>query len=312
MNGTELNPLLESDIGTAIYIITILISVTMCLSYLLIIILIIRDSKLHTLSDYFIASMSITELLMGSVVLPLFINSFVELKPYRFTYLAVCWSITTGIWTSFFLNLVLIAADAYYKISRPFEYVRFLNNRKCAYAIVIIWMVSFVSFAVSLLVLQFSHSPHGKETIVELFGRHFVMYFIYLDVVMAPSIIIVAGFGVRLIRLARKQKRQIDNAAFVHVKVAVQKQKERKVTTTSIVYIAISVVCWFPVIVTWNIFYIFDIELSSRNLTTVLVCSSVILMHQTALGTLLFTIRQTKYKDALKNIIRTFKNTFTY
>ena len=109
--STTTSPLQQFDLETltsTAHVFTILISVVVTISYLIVIILIIVDSSLHTTSDYFVASISVSQLLFASVFLPIFVDVVVLLRPHTYLLMAAFWSILLFVQSAFFLNLVVL------------------------------------------------------------------------------------------------------------------------------------------------------------------------------------------------------------
>ena len=306
--STTTSPFQQFDLETltlTAHVITIIISVVVTISYLIVIILITVDSSLHTTSDYFIASISVSQLLFASVFLPFFVDVVVLLRPHSYLVLAGFWSIQLFILSAFFLNLVVCATDIYIKIAKPYEYLRIMNNRKCAIILAVVWVVSLVSGLLMLLVFLVQNAYTETLDFVEFIGRHANIIYVFLDGFVAPNIIFLSCIVIGLLRIMIKQRKKIQAARGPNL--AMKQDFEQKKILGTLVFFATFLICWIPLLCVWNVLFILKIDLSSLKMLIILLCFSVVIVNQTAFGVLIFMFRQAKYKKAFKQALITLK-----
>ena len=311
--STTTSPLEQFDLKTLTsitHVVTILISVVVTISYLIVIILIIVDSSLHTTSDYFVASISVSQLLFASVFLPIFIDIMVLLRPHTYLLMSAFWSILLFVQSAFFLNLLVVAADIYIKISKPYEYLRIMNNCKCAIILAVVWIVSLVSGLLILLVLLVQNQNSYSETLtfVAFIGKHANIVYAFVDGFVAPSIIFLSCVEIGLTRIMIKQRREIQATSMTRgPNSAVKRNFERVKILGSLVLFASFLICWIPLLCVWNVLFILKIDLSSLKVIIILMCFSIVIINQTAFGVLVFMFRQAKYKNAFKQALKTLR-----
>ena len=306
--STTTSPLPQFDLEaltSAAQVVTILISVIVTITYLMVIILIIVDSSLHTTSDYFVASISVSQLLFALLFIPIFIDIVVLLRPHTYLLMATFWSSFLFILSAFFLNIVVTSTDVYIKISKPYEYLRIMDNRKCALILAVVWIVSLVSGLLMLLVLLVQNSFHETLDFVTFIGKHAKTMYVFLDGFVAPSIIFLSCITIGLIKIMIEQHRKIQ-AARGH-NPAMKQHVERVKILGSVVLFASFLICWIPLLCVWNVLFILKIDLSSLKVIIILVCFSIVIFNQTAFGVLIFIVRQAKYKNAFKQALKTLK-----
>ena len=306
--STTTSPLEQFDLKTLTsitHVITFIISVVVSISYLIVIILIIVDSSLHTTSDYFVASISVSQLLFASVFLPIFIDIVVLLRPHTYLLMSGFWSILLFVLSAFFLNLVVTATDIYIKISKPYEYLRIMNNRKCATILAVIWIVSLGSGLLMLLILLVQNSYSETLDFVAFIGKHANTVYVFFDGFVAPSIIFLSCLEIGLSRIMIKQQKEIHAARGPNL--AVKQDFGRMKILGSLVLFASFLICWFPLLCVWNVLFMLKIDLSSLKVIIILMCFSIVIINQTAFGVLVFMFRQAKYKNAFKQALKTLR-----
>ncbi|CAF0741576.1 unnamed protein product [Rotaria sordida] len=111
----------------------------------LVVVSVYREKSLHTITNYFVVSLAISDITVAAVVMPFAIylefNRVWELSERLcdFWVASDCMACTASI-----LNLVAIAVDRYIAVTKPLKYARHKNPKRIAIMIVIVWLVSFV------------------------------------------------------------------------------------------------------------------------------------------------------------------------
>ncbi|CAF1059059.1 unnamed protein product [Adineta ricciae] len=111
----------------------------------LVVISVYREKSLHTITNYFVVSLAISDITVAAVVMPFAIyleyNRVWELSDRLcdFWVASDCMACTASI-----LNLVAIAVDRYIAVTKPLKYARHKNPKRVSIMIVIVWVISFV------------------------------------------------------------------------------------------------------------------------------------------------------------------------
>ncbi|CAF0929559.1 unnamed protein product [Adineta steineri] len=110
----------------------------------LVVVSVYREKSLHTVTNYFVVSLAISDITVAAVVMPFAIyleyNGVWKLSERLcdFWVASDCMACTASI-----LNLVAIAVDRYIAVTKPLKYARHKNPKRVAIMIVIVWLVSF-------------------------------------------------------------------------------------------------------------------------------------------------------------------------
>ena len=122
----------------------VLLSITTVLSNGLVIHVLRTDKTLHTVSNYFALSLSLSDLLVGLIVIPLNLLHLHVPRDWD------SYMVLHGIWvtldflltTSSILNLVLLNLDRFWSITSPIKYIRRRTKRRALLLIGIVWGIS--------------------------------------------------------------------------------------------------------------------------------------------------------------------------
>ncbi|XP_032230907.1 dopamine receptor 2 [Nematostella vectensis] len=111
---------------------------------------------LRTVTNYFVVSLAIADLLVGFVSMPLWFTYLVFQWPPQNSEiyaLWLCFDIATA--TASIMNLAVISVDRFYAITLPFQYSQKITKKRACLAIVFVWLYAFavsssraISFAI--------------------------------------------------------------------------------------------------------------------------------------------------------------------
>lgn len=103
--------------------------------------------ELRNVTNYFVVSLAVADLLVGFVCMPFWFTSLVKQWPdpkrnHEFYTLWICLDIVSG--TSSIMNLVAISVDRFYAITSPFNYHLKLTKNRARFCIVFVWLYSLI------------------------------------------------------------------------------------------------------------------------------------------------------------------------
>ncbi|XP_072301546.1 histamine receptor H2b [Eucyclogobius newberryi] len=235
-------------------IITITGNVLVCLAVGL-------SRRLWRISNCFVVSLAITDLLLGVLVLPL--SASVELRRGRWSLGGVLCnlyiSVDVMLCTSSILTLMAISVDRYLAISAPLSYSRRVTTVRVIVAIVAIWTCSLA--AAFLPVHMGWNTAHydvqhwdwaiggehqeGRYCLYE-WNNNYVI--IYSTGTFYLPLLLMTGMYLCIFRVAREQVRRIRAATplFARTASTAAISKEHKATVTLAAVLGAFIICWFP------------------------------------------------------------------
>lgn len=114
-----------------------------------------QSPSLHTVSNYYIASLAVGDFLVGTVISPLWVAKSalnVWQNQHPLTVAAELMSTQTLITTTF--NLAAVSFDRYLAITNAFYYMQVMTLRRCILAVTLIWVFSFAFSCLRLVVTE--------------------------------------------------------------------------------------------------------------------------------------------------------------
>ncbi|XP_038071904.1 trace amine-associated receptor 8-like [Patiria miniata] len=287
----------------------IIIGLSMLVGYLWVIVTVARNSHLRTVSNSFLASLSVAEIFTGVLGQPSIIV-FVNLQTFsQISYFFSVW-VVSFCFVGYFLNAVLIAADKWFKISHPFVYVRMMTRAKCAVCLAVVWGLATVGTllgAVGQTFLSNISLENSDAAYTSLVSGTLVYFYVFI----LPSIVIIMVFNCLIVRIARRQARAI--AADLPVpprqlnpgdpQNAQVEVNHRKSTKQFSIFLFTFVLAWVPLAVILYVMSFFG-ALSMVSLNVVFLAFSTVAVGQAAFGTFILTILQPEFRQILKLNLR--------
>ncbi|XP_027697661.1 histamine H2 receptor [Vombatus ursinus] len=219
-------------------LITVLGNVVVCLAVGL-------NRRLRSLTNCFIVSLAITDLLLGLLVLPF--SAACELgqtcnfaKPLCKIYT----SLDVMLCTASILNLFMISLDRYYAITAPLRYTMVVTPKRVAIILILIWMIS-ITFSFLPIHLEWNTqnitnlnlTPNKcKLQVNKAYGLVDGLITFYI-----PLLVMCATYY-RIFKIAREQAKRI-NHSYYNKAVTI---REHKATVTLAVVMGAFIICWFP------------------------------------------------------------------
>ena len=119
------------------------VSLITCIGNALVIVAVRTDRRLRTVSNYFILSLAVADLLIGTLVMPLSIIYFVEGRWILGLIVCEMWlTVDYVTCTASIFNLFILSLDRYWSISSPLKYMKKRTPRRAMLMISLAWCLS--------------------------------------------------------------------------------------------------------------------------------------------------------------------------
>ncbi|XP_060096203.1 histamine H2 receptor [Heteronotia binoei] len=207
------------------------------------------NRRLRTLTNCFIVSLAITDLMLGLLVQPF--AAMYEVSNHIWylsqTFCNIYNSLDVMLCTASILNLFMISLDRYYAVTAPLRYTTLVTPRRVAMVMVVIWVVSVM---VSFLPIHLGWNTNGITDpnpekcdlgVNPIYGLVDALLTFYI-----PLVIMCTTYY-RIFKIAREQAKRINNVPCnKKVNHALPTVNEHKATLTLAIVMGAFIICWFP------------------------------------------------------------------
>ena len=255
-----------------------------------------KHKSLRTISNRFLASLSVADVFVGLVIDPVWIVIVCWIQPRGQRNLIMLtkmlWIQTTAATT---LNSCCVSIDRFTAIRFPFRYQDILTKRRCLAVIILVW---FISLSLSLPILFFQPGKDRKELFVSITCTMF----------LAP-LLVVSFCYIIIFKVARKQfgrilaaKKLPDSSENIRARVT---QNFKAIKTVGFVLSA-CIITWMPsvVLLLVDLYYAKEERCRIRKVkSVVLPWVQAIAFTSSAINPLIYYLRNSDFRRAFR---RTF------
>ncbi|XP_033628847.1 beta-1 adrenergic receptor-like [Asterias rubens] len=282
------------------------------LSYGWIIVTVARTHSLHTASNCFLTSLAFSIVIMGLVGIPSVIF-FTAVKAYTYPLIFILTWVMFFCIIGFFLNAVLLAADKWFKISRPFLYIRVVTRSNGTVCLSVIWATTLLG---SLIIAIVRTATVYNLTRASVNGAFAFMSVIIAYGIIMPSVTAITVLNIGILRIARQQARailpnvqqqqqpRVENDQPPPQFAGQQRGMNTRSTRQFSIFFMSFPVTWFPTAIFLHALYVSGSTRDNDWLVAALMIFSSIILFHTAFGTLILTLLQREYRQILKKNTR--------
>ena len=267
----------------------------------LVLALIMKDKQLHTVTNYFIASLAAADLLVGALGIPCVLIAW-HRYPHNFIGCLTVNSMIVVLTQISIFGLLTIAIERFIAIKEPFKYKEFCTGKTAAICISVTWCFAILVGMVPLFGWNLGPTTEKKCSFTEVISLEYMVYFNFLGFVLVPLIAMFAIY-VYIFHVVQKQRRQISTMQVVdalqaNVPATQSLKRETKAAKWFAIVILVFTLCWLPI-------HIMNaISLASSKSCTVCVVLAILLSHSnSAINPLLYAYGNTKFRLALLRIL---------
>ncbi|NXE49000.1 TAAR2 protein, partial [Casuarius casuarius] len=233
---------------TGVFILTVLgnLAVIVSISYF---------KQLHSLSNFLILSMAVTDFLLGFTIMPYsMVRSVENCWYFRIMFCKVHYSFDLTLCLVSVFHLCSIAVDCFYAVCRPLHYSSTMTVTAIRQIIAVCWLVP-AAFAFGVVFLEvYASGIEGYESLVKCSSLCPVVFnklwgtVLFTVGLFAPGCIMV-GIYVKIFIVSQKHMcalTQAHNHTKSDMKHQLSKSKDRKAAKTLSIIMLGFLVCWFP------------------------------------------------------------------
>ncbi|XP_030080088.1 dopamine D2-like receptor isoform X2 [Drosophila hydei] len=156
-------------------LILILFPILTLFGNILVILSVCRERSLQTVTNYFIVSLAIADLLVAVVVMPFAVYFLVNgawALPNVVCDFYIAMDVICS--TSSIFNLVAISIDRYIAVTQPIKYAKHKNSRRVCLTILLVWAIS--AAIGSPIVLGLNNTPNREPDVCAFYNADFILY----------------------------------------------------------------------------------------------------------------------------------------
>ncbi|XP_032362492.1 adenosine receptor A2b [Etheostoma spectabile] len=192
-----------------LYIATeLIIAVLTIIGNLLVCLAVTRNKKLRTVTNYFLVSLAVADILVGLVGIPCAVLTDLGQPHHNLPLCLLLLSILMVLTQSSILSLLAVAAERYVAILLPFQYQRVMSPRNAQLALLVTWGLGAISGSVPLM--DWKRQPAGSDYCIFtcVVDMSYMVYFNFFCCFLVPLVAMFIIYG-HIFLTVRHQLRRI-------------------------------------------------------------------------------------------------------
>lgn len=290
------------DIASQIYIsLEAVIGITAIAGNALVLIAIFKFPKLQTITNFFIASLAVADLLVGIFVAPLAALSYLGL-PENYLGCVFTNSIVVVLTQISIFNLVDVAIERFIAIKNPFFYQEYMTKKVAVIMITVSWVLAIIIGLIPVFGWNLGPMKDNKCAFVAVIDFDYMVYFNFFGFVLVPLIVMFMIYSY-IFYIVRQQMAKIC-ALEVIQKSETQKLKSRfkrevKAAKSLAVVFGVFALCWLPIHILNSISHL----CKSCSYPINLLLAAILLSHiNSIINPFLYAIGNSQFQVAFKKM----------
>ncbi|XP_071389266.1 adenosine receptor A1-like [Centroberyx affinis] len=167
-----------------------------------------RNRKLRTVTNYFLVSLAVADILVGLLAIPCAVMTNLGCPLYNLPLCLVLVSVLMVLTQSSILSLLAVAAERYVAILLPFQYQRIMSPRNARLALLLTWSLALISGTVPLM--DWHKQPGDSEYCIFtcVVDMTYMVYFNFFCCLLVPLAAMFIIYG-HIFLTVRHQLRRI-------------------------------------------------------------------------------------------------------
>uniref|UniRef100_A0A3Q2EHG2 Adenosine receptor B1a n=1 Tax=Cyprinodon variegatus TaxID=28743 RepID=A0A3Q2EHG2_CYPVA len=232
------------------------------------------NSKLRTVTNYFLVSLAVADICVGMIAIPCAVLTGAGLPRYNLYLCLLMLSVLIMFTQSSIFSLLAVAVERYVAIFMPFRYRVLMTPRNAVLVILATW---FLAFLIGLVPLMGWHKTPPDS------GYCFFVLVIFVTVKQQVR------------RIGPDQRSRADGQS----RAAASMRREMKMATSLFLVLFLFTVCWIPL----HIINCFLLLCPSCPVPLELLLAAIILSHaNSAVNPFLYAYTMTAFRDTFKAI----------
>ncbi|XP_030210433.1 adenosine receptor A1-like [Gadus morhua] len=167
----------------------LLIALAAVIGNLLVCLAVRWNRKLQTVTNYFLVSLSVADILVGLLAIPCAVLTDLGRPHNDLPLCLVLLSILMVLTQSSILSMLAVAVERYVAILRPFHYQRVMSPRNARLALLLTWSLALVSGSVPIMDWQSQNHDAGYCLFTCVVDMSYMVYFNFFGLLLLPLLV---------------------------------------------------------------------------------------------------------------------------
>ena len=279
-----------------------IIGVCAILGNSLVLIAIYTTKNLQNVTNVFIASLALADLMVGIIVAPLAAMSYLGL-PRDYMACVFSNSVVVMFTQVSIFNLVVVGFERYLAINHPFFYQRTMTVKSALVMVVLTWIAATLVGLVPVFGWNLGPTPDNICSFVGVIDLKYMVYFNFFGFVLTPLVIMLILYTI-IFYIVRKQMAKI--VALEIVSDPGQRSKRRqfmsevKAAKSLSIIIFVFALCWLPI----HVLNCLSLFCGGSCFYPNILLTAILLSHaNSSVNPFLYAIGNSKFQAAFKKML---------
>lgn len=258
------------------------------------------NRKLRTVTNYFLVSLAVADICVGTIAIPCAILTDVGLPRYNFYLCLLMLSVLIMFTQSSIFSLLAVAVERYVAIFMPLRYRVLMTPRNALMVILSTWLLACLIGLVPLMGWHKKPPDSSYCFFVLVVDMTYMVYFNFFACVLAPLVIMFLIYA-QIFLTVKQQMRRIatEKGGERQSRTAATMRREMKMATSLFLVLFLFTVCWIPL----HVINCFLLLCPKCPVPLELLLTTIILSHaNSAVNPFLYAYTMTAFRDAFKAI----------
>ncbi|KAM6992333.1 adenosine A2c receptor [Tautogolabrus adspersus] len=256
------------------------------------------NRKLRTVTNYFLVSLAVADICVGTIAIPCAILTDVGLPRHNLYLCLLMLSVLIMFTQSSIFSLLAVAVERYVAIFMPFRYRALMTRRNAVLVILFTWLLAFLIGLVPLMGWHKTPPDSGYCFFVLVVDMTYMVYFNFFACVLTPLVIMFLIYA-QIFVTVKRQVRRIASEQSGRAEGQARIRREMKTATSLFLVLFLFTVCWIPL----HVINCFLLLCPSCPVPFELLLYAIILSHaNSAVNPFLYAYTMTAFRDTFKAI----------
>ncbi|XP_060908053.1 adenosine receptor A1-like [Labrus mixtus] len=256
------------------------------------------NRKLRTVTNYFLVSLAVADICVGTVAIPCAILTDVGLPRHNLYLCLLMLSVLIMFTQSSIFSLLAVAVERYIAIFMPFRYRALMTRRNAALVILFTWLLAFLIGLVPLMGWHKTPPDSGYCFFVLVVDMTYMVYFNFFSCVLMPLVIMFLIYA-QIFVTVKRQVRRTASEQSGRAEGQARIRREMKTATSLFLVLFLFTACWIPL----HVINCFLLLCPSCPVPFELLLTAIILSHaNSAVNPFLYAYTMTAFRDTFKAI----------